>query len=317
MRAPHRFLPILFSGLLLTISCGSSISIERPLPVSPNDWRIAGGSPARSNISTADLLPPYELAWVYKTGGGFPRDALSIAGDVLFSGTLNGEVHAILPLTGDRVGHRSVNGPVSGTPAVYGDFLFIPVSSDEQSLIALNFRTGRIAWERRLGKIESSPLVYNQILYAAAVTGEVFALDPETGDTVWKRKIDGRIFSSPAGAAGMIFVGSTNRKMYAIDAKEGLIIWNTELNGPVMTQPAVAGNHVFTVTFDSTLYSLHTQSGRVEWHHTLGALIYTPPSASGETVYAGTSDGRVYAFSSSTGRQEWMRRSEVLWLVKS
>jgi eukaryotic-like serine/threonine-protein kinase len=305
MRTPHRILPFLLLHLTLAIGCGSSLRIERPIQETPHDWLMAGGSPERTNMRSEGMSSPLELVWVYKTGGGFGSNAMSITGDILFIGTLNGEVHAAHLPTGEREGSRHVGGPVSGSPSVYRNLLIIPVSSDDISLIAHNIKTGQIIWEKRLGRIESSPLLYEGVLYIAAISGTVYALNPETGDIIWERELEGRIFSSPAGAAQKIFIGSTNRSLYALDGKNGSIRWRAELGGPIMTQPAIGGNNIYVTTFDSTLYSIQTGTGEIVWQQSLGARVYTGPSVSEAFVFAGASNGRLYAYSVSTGELAW------------
>ncbi len=301
---------LIVTVILIVISGCGSLRIDHSLPESPDNWLLAGGNHSRTNYTPADASPPFTRAWSYSTGGGFGQTAAVIAGDFLIVGTLHGEVHMIHLPSGERVGYRKVDGPVSHAPLVYRNTLIIPVSSGNNSLDAYDLRTGKFIWRLRLGAIESAPLLYNGTIYTSSIEGTVYAIEPEEGEILWDYKIGERLYSSPAASSSLIFIGSSDGHIYALDAQTGMQRWKSEAFGVIMEQPATDGKYVFLTARDSLIAAVDAGTGATVWQTRLGARIYSPPSIGRNNVYVGFSDGTVFCLRKDTGDPVWHFKSE-------
>jgi acido-empty-quinoprotein group A len=68
------------------------------------------------------------------------------------------------------------------------------------ALRALDYRTGRLVWNRELGEGESLQGVLTtagHLLFTADNAGNLLALDPATGETLWHLNIGGELLASP------------------------------------------------------------------------------------------------------------------------
>ena len=85
------------------------------------------------------------------------------------------------------------------------------------------------------GKLETSPLVVDGILYATAQDDRAFALDARTGRPIWMyqhplpgdiRPCCGRVNRGLAILGDKVFLGTLDAHVIALDAKTGNVVWD-------------------------------------------------------------------------------------------
>src|SRR5580700_7257069 len=85
------------------------------------------------------------------------------------------------------------------------------------------------------GKLETTPLVVDGILYATAQDDRAFALDARTGRPIWMyqrqlpgdiRPCCGRVNRGVAILGDKIFLGTLDAHVIALDAKTGNLLWD-------------------------------------------------------------------------------------------
>ncbi len=85
------------------------------------------------------------------------------------------------------------------------------------------------------GKLETTPLVVDGILYATAQDDRAFALDARTGRPIWMyqrqlpsdiRPCCGRVNRGVAILGDKVFMGTLDAHVIALDAKTGAVIWD-------------------------------------------------------------------------------------------
>ena len=88
---------------------------------------------------------------------------------------------------------------------------------------------------QRTGKLETTPLVVDGILYATAQDDRAFALDARTGRPIWLyqrqlpgdiRPCCGRVNRGLAILGDKVFMGTLDAHVIALDAKTGNVIWD-------------------------------------------------------------------------------------------
>jgi alcohol dehydrogenase (cytochrome c) len=86
-----------------------------------------------------------------------------------------------------------------------------------------------------IGKLETSPLVVDGILYATAQDDRAFALDARTGRPIWMyqrllpvdiRPCCGRVNRGMAILGDKVFLGTLDAHVIALDAKTGNVVWD-------------------------------------------------------------------------------------------
>ena len=149
----------------------------------------------------------------------------------------------------------------------------------------------------------------------------------------WKFKTDGKIFSSPIVKNGMVYIGSEDGFLYAIDEKSGNLKWNFKTNGAIHSSPAIFENIIYFGSFDGNYYAVNTENGKLIWkfktggEHWLGEtgrwgmkpetqymedlwdfylsspVVYQNKNTA--SVLFGSSDGNVYSLDAKTGNLKW------------
>jgi len=99
------------------------------------------------------------------------------------------------------------------------------------------------------GKLETSPLVVDGILYATAQDNRAFALDARTGRPIWMyqrqlpsdiRPCCGRVNRGLAILGDKVFIGTLDAHVIALDTKTGAVVWD-------VTAADYRTGHSFTV----------------------------------------------------------------------
>jgi glucose dehydrogenase len=158
------------------------------------------------------------------------------------------------------------------------------------SITAENVTNLEVAWSFPIeasgayGGMVANPIIANGVVYLQDIANNVFALDLETGEQIWKADINTTVLG-PNGVClgyGMIF-GSTgdNREMFALDAATGKEVWRTILSGNtregIDIAPVVYNGVVYTSTIPGnsrsfydggargTLFALDARDGQILW----------------------------------------------------
>lgn len=163
----------------------------------------------------------------------------------------------------------------------------------------------------------SPPTIADNVLYAGATDGYLYALDiSRRGPEIWHAEIGAAralqlkqqnpfvVRGQPAVANGTVYAGSEDASIYAFDARTGERRWRYE-TGDAITRsgPAVADGVVYIGSTDSNLRALDAVSGALRWKHTVGGGVQSAPFVSSGVVYFGCDDHFVYAVDAKSGTQ--------------
>src|SRR5215510_6567277 len=112
-----------------------------------------------------------------------------------------------------------------------------------------NVRELRMVWTRGMGRgntQESTPLVYDGVMYLPNPGDYIQAIDVRTGDLKWEYQ---RELANPARRStnrniamygNLIIDSSSDNHIYALDAQTGKVVWDTQVLDP--TKPANASS---------------------------------------------------------------------------
>ncbi len=179
---------------------------------------------------------------------------------------------------------------------------------------ALDADTGKVLWERRIGRLNaSSPTYYRHRLYIVnLVPGHIVKLDAKTGKIIWKKLLPGRAESSPVVVGRTVYFGCEDGNLYALSTISGATRWATQLGGPVKSAPAYYGGRLYVGDYGGYMNAVDAKSGKLIWQSgSLGpgfgasGQFYSTPAVAYGRVYAGNNDGRVYSFDISDGTLAW------------
>lgn len=186
--------------------------------------------------------------------------------------------------------------------------------------------TGPLAvlWRRNIGegsgrnrRLNARPVAAEGNIFVMDAEGVVSALNAETGDRLWERRLrsgsrrDRMSFGGGiAYDGGRIYAHAGYRFMVALDATTGEELWRTESLTPFHAAPTATGGRVFAATDDNELYALDVQTGDVLWTHQgivePARLITAPsPAVLGDTLVVPYASGEIVALRVENGNPLW------------
>lgn len=301
-------------------------------PVAPNTpWPLYGYNEARTHVAPGiKLRPPFRRLWWRRLGNivEFPP---IVAYDAVFVIQAKGRLFKYQARSGKILWRKHFHRCSAASPAAGNQVLYValmqPYPCNRQPrtqsglIVALHVRGGRQLWRyRKVGVVESSPLLVGKTLYFGSWDHKLYALavGGKKPRLRWTFTADDELNSSPAYAAGKIFIGSNGGSMYAVDARTGRLRWRATSFSRFprgreyfYATPAVAYGRVYASNTDGTVYAYGARTGRLLWARHVGSYVYTAPAVWRKRVIVGTYDGYVVALDAATGDVRWRRTAEA------
>jgi outer membrane protein assembly factor BamB len=158
--------------------------------------------------------------------------------------------------------------------------------------------------------LEFPPIYVGGRLYLVNNSGYAYALDADTGNPLWKRRVGRLNASSPAFARNRLYiVNLVPGHVVKLDAKTGKTIWKRSLPSRAESSPIVIGRSVYFGCEDGNLYALSTVNGNVRWATGLGGPIKSAPAYYGGKLFVGDYGGYMNAVDAESGKLVWQSGS--------
>jgi outer membrane protein assembly factor BamB len=203
--------------------------------------------------------------------------------------------------------------PLLEFPPIYARGVLYAVNNNANAF-ALDADTGKVLWERRIGRLNASSPAYQKgrLYIVNLVPGHIVKLDAKTGRIIWKRSLPGRAESSPLVLGHSVYFGCEDGNLYSLSTRNGNVRWATPLGGPVKSAPAFRDGVLFVGDYGGYMNAVRASTGKLLWQSgslgpgfaASGAFYSTPAVAFGR-VYAGNNDGRVYSYDQQDGTLAW------------
>ncbi len=198
-----------------------------------------------------------------------------------------------------------------GTPIIVDDLLIFSCDgAQDPFVVGMEKATGNVRWKtHRKSDVSrkfsfTTPILINvegERQLISPGSGEVSALDPLTGEELWRVDYgDGySVIPKPVFANGLVFIctGYGRPNLLAIrpdgrgDVTDTHVVWQTDRQAPHTPSLLVVGDELYMVADRGVASCLDTKTGDVHWEERLGGNYSASP------LYA---DGRIY-FQSEEG----------------
>ena len=210
-------------------------------------------------------------------------------------------------------------------PIVAGGLVF---AMDAGGRLTAATRSGQVAWTRSLVPAGQEPdagpggglAAAGGVLYATTGFGEVFALDPRSGGTLWQRTLEAPVRNAPTVQGGRVLVVLRDDTSYALDAGSGGVLWRVQgaggtgllggaspaTDGQLAILPFASGEVLGVLARNGmTVWGTAVTGGRRAFARNRINDISGAPVLDGGTVYASNQSGRTVRIDMATGERLW------------
>ncbi len=266
---------------------GSSVSSPAVVDglVYVRDWY---GSDYAFNASTGKEV------WTYSAGWSYSSPAVD---NGIYYARSSGYITALNASTGSLIWRSTLWGNGDGSPIIVDDTIYLAESG---LVYALNAQDGSLKWSKDLqyaSNTDNAPTVFNDILYISCQSETFFALDAETGDSIWNFTAGASPHSTAVISDGILYLGSGFHGVFALNAATGAQIWNYPISPGMGSSVAVAGENVYFEGTNGVMYALNTVTGLQIWSYPLGITGTTSsPSIANGILYIRSDNGYIFAF---------------------
>jgi len=214
--------------------------------------------------------------WRFATDGPIRSTPVADGRNIVF-GSRDGHVYSVDALRGTLSWRFDTGGLVQGAAEVGAGKVF--AGSRSASVYAIDAVTGAVQWEHvnEDGSwVESSPVFDRGILYIGSSDARaLYALDAETGNTIWEFETGGWSWSDPVLNDDVVYIGGLGVSSYyfegvdmrpgffAVDQETGAGLWEFTpemiegfINGGVFSTPAIVDGVIYVGGIDGRMYAL-------------------------------------------------------------
>jgi outer membrane protein assembly factor BamB len=169
-------------------------------------------------------------------------------------------------------------------------------------------------WSVSIGKsmpYNFKPVLVNNAIYTAAVAGEVYKFNSQTGQSLWQANIKETISAGPGTDGKIVIVPTIKGNVYAFDADTGKPLWDTSVATEVLTEPLVVAGVVVIRTIDNRFIALDATNGKRKWVNPRGQSAlslrtsYSMGSINNEVIFTGLSGGKYGLLALTNGNLIW------------
>jgi uncharacterized protein (TIGR02996 family) len=266
---------------------------------------LMDGSPAGRPIGRTPLVTSYPVAGGAKyrlTLDGYgPLDVVRQGADKDDSGVHRVELPKIAVWTSGPA------GMTESPPAIDGDWV---VTASRAGVVRrLAAKDGTEAARFDAGLLDgfcAPPVIFGGKVFAAALDGKGFVLDPVTLARVATFET-GPVRAAPVSTPAGVVVADESGTMRLI-GPSGAASW-TKPHGRVRCDLALSGTRVLALTTDAELLLIEPATGDVSRRHQLSHdFTWSPPTVQGERLFIGNEAGEVVCLDASTLEPEWAQR---------
>lgn len=211
--------------------------------------------------------------------------------------------------------------------------------ADRHGLVkALNAENGATIWQRELSeegrwlermpkgesvRISAGPVLEGNRLYLPSENGMIYALNKDTGESLWTTQLKGEVVSAPAVAEGHVVAHLSNGFVIALHEEDGSPVWDYEEETSLLglrgtSTPAITNGGVVVGAATGNAIVLLLEGGRLAWEQRVSAPVGSSelermvdvdgtPLVVGSSVYLSAFNGETISLALMSGEIEWKR----------
>lgn len=309
----------------------ADMAVVLPLADPNPEWGQPGGSASKSNGHPA-LPEKISPVWTVSIGQGSTATRRLNAGPVVSAGRVftmdtAGDVRAFDAKTGSSIWQARITLPKRNSNAAFGGGVSVAdgrvfATTGYGIAAAFDAGTGKELWRQSLGEpLRGAPSVYGNRVYVLTIDNQLFALNAETGETVWN--VSGTVevagllgAAAPAVAQDTVVVGFSSGELNALRAENGRTVWADALArtgrstamaalSDIDASPVIDRGRVYAIGHGGRMAALELATGQRVWERNFAGT--STPWVVGEFVYIVTLEGEVMCLTRREGKVRWVQ----------
>jgi len=151
----------------------------------------------------------------------------------------------------------------------------------------------------RMTDVDARPIIVNETVYAAAYQARVIAIDAPTARMMWENEISTN--KDMDVDEKHLYVVAESDIVYAIDRNSGVTVWEQDkFANRKLTPPAVLDDYIIVGDSEGYIHVLNSATGEIEGREKAGGEFLSQPVTRGQTTWMQTLDGDVIAWQLSS-----------------
>ena len=150
----------------------------------------------------------------------------------------------------------------------------------------------------------------NGTLFVGTLLPEVVAIEKNSGKIVWRTATAGWVWASPVLKDSILYAADLSGTVYAMQASDGSVLWKYQpVAGPkntISSSPLIYGDTLYFVSENGTLYAVDLSNGNSRWNKPFTVKLYGGPFLAGDKLLIGHLGAKeLIAALDSSGNQIW------------
>jgi outer membrane protein assembly factor BamB len=300
-----------------------------PDPVVNDSWTQPGGNATKS-MGNPSLPAALNAGWSATIRGGDITQRIGsppvVAGGKLFVVDADAVVHAFDASTGARLWQTALDTTKRDKVVLFGggvstDAGKVYATTGRGDAAALDAATGKVLWKvRPAGPLRGAPAIGGGNIYVLTQDNQIYALKPDTGETIWTVSATletSGVFGvgAPAIAQGTVVAGFSSGELSALRFENGRIVWQDQLSrtsistsvsviSDIDASPVIDQGKVYAIGQGGRMVAMDLITGQRLWELVIGGI--NTPWLAGEWLFVVTDEAKLVCIARTTGKIRWI-----------
>jgi outer membrane protein assembly factor BamB len=285
-------------------------SLSEPVSFGLDNWPVFRGNAALTGQADGTLPQKLSLKWTFQAKDAV-RSAPIIAQDKVFVSSMDKHLYAIDLATGKQVWKFQADDELEAAPLYHDDSLY--VGSANGAFYSVNAHTGQQQWVYEVGgkivgaaNIAEYPKTHGCVVVFGSYDNNLYALEAETGELVFKHPAESYINGSIAVADNAAVFGSCDANIYWVPIADPNAAVTINAGSYVATNPAVDDGVIYAGSYEGVFLAADVKTQKILWQFDESEDAFlSSPAVNNEVVVVGCRDRNVYCLDRFTGKKRW------------
>lgn len=287
---------------------------------SADDWPMFRRDLVHTGYVETTIALPLKELWHSQIGG--LSSSPVVVGDRIYVGGVRG-LYCLAAATGQEMWRVPTAQEVGGCPCVDAGRVYFGSGDwggSQGAYYCIDAETGKALWQVPLDSVpRGAPAVSGGMVIFGMYSGDVLALNAETGQRAWRFANDeggGENISSPAIAEGKVLIG-VNPRLVCLDVQTGTRLWDWRPHEYVQASPVVADGIAYVGALNGKFAALKLADGTLVWETQLSGGVESSAGLADGRLYLGADKGQVFCLECGTGKVVWTYHGTDMFVVSS